>query len=83
MSPRTKRKTKKKLMESSPYVTCFVLFLVSIYTSSSSIRTEMLQQKVIKAFMERDDVSRVSPCMKTVILEKGENVPTRYRMLSI
>ena len=41
----------------------------------------MLQQKAIKAFMERDDVCRVSPFMKTVTLENRENMPTRYRML--
>ena len=32
--------------------------------------------------MERD-VFRVSPCMRTVTSENGENVPTRYRMSSL
>ena len=74
LSPSTKRKT-KKLVESSPrdigHMFRSVLG-VNVHQSSSSIGTEMLQQKAITAFMERDDVSRVSPCIKTVTSENGK-----------
>ena len=75
LSPSTKWKTKKKFVESSPKGICHMLCSVlgvNIH-QSSSIGTEMLQQKPIKAFMERNDVSKVCPCMKTVTLGKCAN----------
>ena len=85
LSPSTNQKTKKKLVESSPRGIGHMFHSglgVNIH-QSSSIGTETLQQKAIKAFMERDNVSRVSPYMKTVTSRNGDNVPTRYRMLSL
>ena len=39
--------------------------------------------KVINEFIETDDVSRVSPGLKTVITKNNENIPVRYCMSTL
>ena len=56
---------------------------VNLSNSRSFTETETPYVKVINEFIERDDVSRVSPGLKTVITKNNENIPVRYLMSTL
>ena len=87
LSPLTKTKSKRFLSDSNSGGGLNTLFRkelgVNLSNSRSFTETETPLVKVINEFIERDDVSRVSPGLKTVITKNNENIPVRYRMSTL
>ena len=87
LSPHTKPKSKRFLSDSNSCGGLNTLFRkelgVNLSNSRSFTETETPLVKVINEFIERDDVSRVSPGLKTVITKNNENNPVRYRMSTL
>ena len=56
---------------------------VNLSNSRYFTEAETSSMKAINEFIERDDVPRVSPGLKTVITRNNENILVRYRMSTL
>ena len=87
LSPHTKTKSKCFLSDSNSGGGLNTLFRkelgVNLSNPRSFTETETSLVKVINEFIERDDVSQVSPGLKTVITKNNENIPVRYHMSTL
>ena len=86
LSPHTQIKSKRFLSDSmlTGLNTLFRKELgVNLSNSGSFTETETPLVKTIYEFIERDDVSRVGPRLKTVITRNSENIPVRYCMSTL